>query len=179
MAARIQLPDLCQPVDLRSTKLASSRILLTAFRAEDAEEIFAAVTPAVTRFMSFEPSPSLEAFAEIWQQWLSQMAAGTAAFLVVRGKETGELLGVAGLHGIGAEEPEAGIWIRETAHGCGYGREATVTIIAWASISFGARSFLWPVAELNGPSRRLAEALGEKSSAAGDFSNRSASNTRK
>jgi RimJ/RimL family protein N-acetyltransferase len=96
-------------VNLRSTKLPSGRIVLTAFRAEDAAEIFAAVTPAVTRFMSFEPSPSLAAFAEIWRQWLPQMAGGSAVFLVVRTNTTGELLGVAGLHGVDGDEPETGI----------------------------------------------------------------------
>lgn len=149
-------------MDLRSTKLSSGRIVLTAFRAEDAAEIFAAVTPAVTRLMSFEPSPSLAAFAEIWRQWLPQMAAGSAVFLVVRTNTTGELLGVAGLHGVDGDEPETGIWIKETAQGRGYGREAIALIVAWASVSFGARGLRWPVAEANGPSRRLAESLGGK-----------------
>jgi RimJ/RimL family protein N-acetyltransferase len=149
-------------MDLRSTTLVSKRLSLRAFTAEDAAEVFEAVTPTLTRYMSFEPAASLEAFAIIWQQWLTQMAAGTAIFLVVRANPSGELLGVAGLHGIGADEPKTGIWIRETAHGYGYGREATATIIAWTSISFGARCFLWPVAEKNDPSRHLAETLGGK-----------------
>lgn len=147
-------------MDLCSTALPSKRLSLRAFTADDAAEVFDAVTPTLTRYMSFEPSPSREAFAEIWQEWLPQMTAGTAAFLVVRANTTGELLGVAGLHGIGGDEPEAGIWIREPAHGRGYGREAISAMIRWASTFFGARGFRWPVVEENWPSRRLAESLG-------------------
>ncbi|MGH7029885.1 MAG: GNAT family N-acetyltransferase [Stellaceae bacterium] len=147
-------------MDLRSTTLRSERLSLEAFTADDAAEVFDAVTPALTRFMSFEPSPSLEAFGEVWQEWLPQMAASTAAFLVVRENQTGQLLGVAGLHRIDSGEPEAGIWIKERAHRRGFGREAVSVIIAWASADFGATGLLWPVMEENHQSRRLAESLG-------------------
>src|SRR5262245_56212338 len=100
-------------VDLRKTALSSERPTLKAFTPDDAAEGFAAVTPALTRFMGFEASPSLEAFAGVWQGWLPQMAAGAELILVVRLRSTGEFLGVTGLHGIGSPEPETGIWINE------------------------------------------------------------------
>ena len=99
-------------MDLRKTVLASPRLSLTAFAPDDAVEVFAAVTPSLTRFMSFGPSPSLAAFAEVWQAWLPQMAAGTELMLVVRLKSSGEFLGIAGLHALDNPEPETGIWIR-------------------------------------------------------------------
>jgi RimJ/RimL family protein N-acetyltransferase len=52
------------------------------------------------------------------------------------------------------------------ADGCRYGtlvgsaREAIATLVAWASRECGAQTFLYPVVEENGPSRRLAESLG-------------------
>lgn len=147
-------------MDLRSTALSSKRLALTAFVPDDAAEIFAAVTPTLTRFMAFEPSPSLDAFAGVWCAWLPQMAAGMELILVVRLKATGELLGVAGLHGIGNAEPETGIWIKESAHGLGYGREAVIAAIAWAGRALAVPAFLYPVVEENRPSRRLAESLG-------------------
>lgn len=147
-------------MDLRRTALSSKRLALTAFVPDDAAEIFAAVTPTLTRFMAFEPSPSLDAFAGVWRAWLPQMAAGTELILVVRSKATGEFLGVAGLHGIGNAEPEAGIWIKESAHGLGYGREAVAAAITWAGRALAVPAFLYPVVEANRPSRRLAESLG-------------------
>jgi RimJ/RimL family protein N-acetyltransferase len=147
-------------VDLRKTGLASQRLSLTAFAPADAAEVFAAVTPTLTRFMAFEPSPSLAAFADIWKAWLPQMAAGTELFLVLRLKPSGEFLGIAGLHALDNPEPETGIWIKESAHGLGYGREAVATAIAWAARELGAQAFIYPVVEENGRSRRLAESLG-------------------
>jgi RimJ/RimL family protein N-acetyltransferase len=147
-------------LDLRQTALSSTRLSLTAFAPGDAAEVFAAVTPTLTRFMGFEPSPSLDAFADVWRAWLPQMAAGMELILVVRSRSTGGFLGVAGLHGIGNAEPEPGIWIKESAHRLGYGREAVAAVIAWAGRELGVQAFLYPVVEENRPSRRLAERLG-------------------
>jgi RimJ/RimL family protein N-acetyltransferase len=147
-------------MDLRRLVLTSNRLRLAAFQPSDAAEIFAAVTPRVTRFMTFDPEPSLGAFAAVWREWLPKMATGGDAFLVLRLKESAEFLGVAGLHGLGADEPKAGLWLKEAAQGQGYGPEAVTTIIDWAARDCGARAVLWPVVETNRPSRRLAEALG-------------------
>ncbi|WP_207459360.1 GNAT family N-acetyltransferase [Azospirillum sp. SYSU D00513] len=147
-------------MDLRNTALASERLSLRSFTPGDAPEIFAAVTPTLTRFMVFDPSPSLVSFSEVWRIWLPNMAAGTDLYLVVRATGSGEFLGLTGLHGIGAPEPEAGIWIKESAHGSGFGREAVSTLVGWAGRVIGVRSILYSVAEENRPSRRVAESLG-------------------
>ena len=88
------------------------------------------------------------------------MAAGTDVSLVVRLTSTGEFLGMAGLHQIGDPEPEIGIWIKEAAHGAGYGREAIAATIDWASRRLELAAFTYPVAVENRPSRRLAESVG-------------------
>jgi RimJ/RimL family protein N-acetyltransferase len=146
--------------DFRSVALATSRLSLRSLTPADAAESFAASTPALTRFMRWDPSPSPAAFAEVWRESLPQMAAGTDLAAVVRLRSTQEFLGMAGLHHIGNLEPEIGIWIKEAAHGAGYGREAVAAIVAWASRELGAAGFSYPVALANRPSRRIAESLG-------------------
>jgi RimJ/RimL family protein N-acetyltransferase len=145
---------------LPDISLASERLDLRPFGPEDASEAFAAITPALTRFMNWEPPATPEAFAEVWRAWLPAMAAGTDLHFVIRSRSRGEFLGLAGLHGIDHAAPELGVWIKQTAHGHGYGREAVATLIAWTSPRFDIDHFVWPVAEANLPSRRLAEALG-------------------
>jgi RimJ/RimL family protein N-acetyltransferase len=145
--------------DLTSIKLVATRLTLRAFTPADAPEIFAAASPAITRFMSWDPSPTLAAFAEVWRQWLPRMAAGTDLSLVIRLRVTEEFLGVAGIHRIGSAEPEVGIWLKETAHRLGYGREAIGAIVQWAPAHIGAAALIYPVAKPNLPSRRLAESL--------------------
>jgi len=67
------------PGGLRSVSIASPRLQLHSFAPDDAPEAFAPVTPTLTRFLAWDPSPSLEAFAEIWRTWLSAMAASSSA----------------------------------------------------------------------------------------------------
>jgi RimJ/RimL family protein N-acetyltransferase len=145
--------------DLTSIKLFANRLALRAFTPADAPEIFAAVSPTITRFMAWDPSPSLAAFAEVWRQWLPRMTAGTDLSLVIRLTSTDEFVGVAGIHHIGSAEPEVGIWLKETAHGLGYGREAVAAIAQWAPAHIAATALIYPVAKQNLPSRRLAESL--------------------
>ena len=147
-------------MDLSSVNLSSQRLFLKSFSPEDALEVFEAVTPTITRFMGFEPAPSLEAFEQIWQNWFPLMHSGTDAHFVVRANSNLEFLGVVGLHDLEDAEPKVGIWIKETAHGSGFGREAVAALISFAASELGKRAVLYPVVEKNYPSRRLAENLG-------------------
>jgi RimJ/RimL family protein N-acetyltransferase len=147
-------------MDLSSVSLSSQRLLLRSFTGGDAQEAFEAATPAIARFMSWDPASSLEAFAPIWQSWIPMMRAGTDVSFAVRDKASLEFLGAAGLHNIDAGEPEAGIWIKQTQHGRGYGREAVAKIVEFAGHDLGKRAVVYPVVEQNTPSRRLAESLG-------------------
>jgi RimJ/RimL family protein N-acetyltransferase len=139
--------------------LSSQRLLLRSFTGDDAQEAFLAATPSVTRFMGWEPAPSLEAFELIWQSWIPKMRAGTDVHFVVRRRSSLEFLGAAGLHNTVISEPEVGIWIKEMLHGFGYGREAVAMVAAFAG-DLGKPAVVYPVVEQNGPSRRLAESLG-------------------
>jgi len=147
-------------MSLNSVALTSQRLLLMPFTSNDAPEAFEAATPTLTRFMGWDPAPSLEVFAQIWRSWFPMMTAGTDLHLVVREKLTLEFLGMAGLHNISADEPETGIWIKESRHGYGYGREAVAAVISFAARDLGKWAVLYPVVEQNGSSRHLAERLG-------------------
>jgi len=147
-------------MDLSSAFLSSQRLFLKPFAPEDAPEVFEATTPTLTRFMGWDPTESIEAFASVWQSWLSMMRAGTDVHFVVRMKRSLEFLGMAGLHDAVSAEPEAGIWIKESQHGHGYGREAVAAVISFTGRNLDKRAVLYPVAEQNSSSRRLAESLG-------------------
>ncbi|HLH96034.1 MAG TPA: GNAT family protein [Xanthobacteraceae bacterium] len=149
-------------MDLSSISIRSERLLLRAFAPRDAQEAHAAATATLARYMSWDPAPSLESFEQIWRIWRTMMVAGIDAAVAVRLASTGEFLGMAGLHHILRPEPEVGIWIKETMHGHGFGREAVAAVVAFAAAELGKQAVLYPVAEQNLPSRRLAESLGGK-----------------
>ncbi len=147
------------PLDPPALELVGERLLLRLFQPDDADEIFACITPSLTRYMAWEPSPTRAAFASVWRSWAPLAESGRDLIFVVR-RHDGLFLGLAGLHRAHSKAPELGIWIREDEHGRGYGREAVAAVADWASRDAGIDHFEYPVAEANLASRRIAESLG-------------------
>jgi hypothetical protein len=52
-----------------------------------------------------------------------------------------------------------GLWLRESAHGQGFGREVVTALVEWGHATLGKESFIYPVAVQNTASRRIAESL--------------------
>ncbi|RWF48361.1 MAG: N-acetyltransferase [Mesorhizobium sp.] len=146
--------------DASGVEIKSERLRLKLFTSDDAAEVFAAITPAITRFMQWEPPRSPAAFAEVWRSWLAPILNGSDLHFVARSLADGRCLGLVGLHAAKTGCPEIGIWIREDVHGNGIGREAVAAVAAWASEEFNPDCFEYPVAEENVASRRIAEGLG-------------------
>ncbi|VVD87283.1 GNAT family N-acetyltransferase [Pandoraea fibrosis] len=138
----------------------SERLSIRPFSVDDADAAFRCITPSLTRFMSWDPPANREAFDRVWQRWLLTNAEGTDFTFAVRQRTNGNFLGLAGLHEARSLSPELGIWIREDFHTQGFGREAVGLVAMWASTGLGCESFIYPVAEDNHASRRIAESLG-------------------
>ncbi len=146
--------------DARAVRITSARAVIRPFTAADADEVLACITPAITRWMSWEVPSSAEAFAQVWLMWLPSIDDGTDLHFVVRSLADGRCLGLVGLHRARTEGPELGIWIREDVHWQGFGREAVAAVATWASENLHPSQFEYPVAEENAASRRIAEHLG-------------------
>ncbi len=137
----------------------SARLRLSQFEMADADDVFECITPAVARFMRWEPPRSLSEYRARRQAMLDREDQ-TDLSLVVRRDDSGECLGIAGLDGIDLRFPELGVWLKEPAQGHGYGGEAVRAVAKWASETLGKKGFIYPVAVQNLPSRRIAEGLG-------------------
>jgi len=147
-------------MDFSGLALESPRLILRSYVDSDAGEVFDAVTPSLCRYMTFDPSPDLDAFRAIGRSWGDAMAQGTMVVFAVRRSADEEFLGLTGLHGIGEGLPEAGIWIKEAAHRQGFGLEATARLVRWAGDELRLRYIAYSAAADNAASRRLAERLG-------------------
>ena len=55
--------------------------------------------------------------------------------------------------------PELGLWLKESAHGQGFGSEVVASLVEWGHATFGKEYFTYPVAIRNTASRRIAEKL--------------------
>ena len=78
---------------------------------------------------------------------------------VIRRLDNSECLGMASLEDADSVSPELGLWLKESAHGQGFGREVVAALVEWGHATLGKRSFIYPVAVQNTASRRIAENL--------------------
>jgi len=90
--------------DPSRTEIQSERLSLKLFTPGDADELFACITPAITRFMQCEPA----AFAAVWRSWLEPILDGSDLHFVVRRSQDGRCLGLVGLHAAKTVSPELG-----------------------------------------------------------------------
>ena len=135
----------------------SPRLQLHQFEMADAEEVFACITPKIARFMSWEP-PTRSEYVARCEARLQAPELNTFSF-VIRRRDSKECLGMAAVEQCDTESPELGLWMKESAHGQGFGREVVAAIAEWAHKTLDKKSFIYPVAVQNIASRRIAERL--------------------
>jgi RimJ/RimL family protein N-acetyltransferase len=135
----------------------SPRLQLSQFQMMDAQDVFRCITPAIAKFMPWEP-PS-------WSEYLArcekrmQTPEPTKFSFVIRRLDNRECLGMASLEGADSVSPELGLWLKESAHRQGFGREVVSALVEWGHAALGKESYIYPVAVQNAASRRIAEKL--------------------
>lgn len=144
----------------REVEIESARLVLKPFSSGDADAAFSCITHSLTRFMGWEPSASRHDFDRVWQSWMPSIDEGSDFVFAIRRCCDRHFLGLAGLHHAQTASPELGIWIREDRHRQGFGREAVASVAQWASQTMKPAHYIYPVAEENHASRRIAELLG-------------------
>lgn len=149
-----------QTMSSSSITLKTQRLILQPFSHADAAEVFAGITPTLTRYMTFDPPDSLQSFETIGQQWSRLIDEGSEYTFVIRQRRNRDFIGIAAAHRVTEQEPELGIWVSEREQGRGYGYEAVAAVVNWCAGSFSPAAYRYPVAEENLPSRRIAERLG-------------------
>lgn len=147
-------------MDLSTLDIETDRLRLRAYREGDAQEIFEAVTPEICRYMTFDPSSSVEEIRTVGAKWLIQAVEGSEVAATIRQRDGNRFLGMCGLHYRKDPMPGLGIWIRGDAQGHGFGREAVVALIGFAGSVLGEPAVQYSAAEENHRSRRIPESLG-------------------
>ena len=140
-------------------EIISARLRLSSYEMSDAEELFACITPAITRFMSWEPPQNFDDFKARRASQSEEDDPNDFSF-VIRLLLTGECLGAAALQRATSSTAEVGLWLKERSHGLGYGKEVIASVVRWGANHLDIDRFIYPVAEQNIASRRLVESLG-------------------
>lgn len=152
--------DYGRMIDCLKTFIETARLLLVPVSTDFEEEIFREFTPEITVYMFPKPPEKIEETKEFIESSLEKMGKEEQLQMVVLRKETREFLGCAGLHRINTPTPEFGIWIKKSAHGNGYGKEAIIGLKKWADDNLPYEYLVYPVDRDNIPSRKIPESLG-------------------
>ena len=135
----------------------SPRLHLGEFQRMNAPEVFGCITPAIAKFMPWEP-PSWSEYVTRCQKRAQAPDPNNFSF-VIRRLDNNECLGMASFEGADSVSPELGLWLKESVHGQGFGREVVAALVEWGHATLGKGSFIYPVAVQNTASRRIAEKL--------------------
>ncbi|MBI2436838.1 MAG: GNAT family N-acetyltransferase [Candidatus Magasanikbacteria bacterium] len=147
-------------MNLLETKIETERLLLIPVSLEYKEDMFREFTSEITQFMFPKPAQKVEDAEIFIDGALEKMIAGKDLVCMVLKKNDREYLGNAGLHHIDTTKPELGIWIKKSAHGNKYGREAMEALKKWADEHLDYEYISYPVDKKNIASRKIPESMG-------------------
>ncbi len=140
----------------------TKNLLLQPITLEYKEEIFREFTSEITTYMFPNPPDKIEETIEFIETAMKENEEGSNFQTVVLNKTTKEYLGNAGIHNINTKTPELGIWIKKSAHGKAYGKEAMTALKEWADKNLNYEYILYPAVNVNYASKRIPEFLGGK-----------------
>jgi len=147
---------------LLNERIESERLLLVPISMEYKDEIFKEFSENITAFMYPSSAKDIPETEEFINNSIKGLSEGNNLQLVILAKESGEFLGNAGLHDIDSRTPELGVWLKKSAHGNSYGKEAMTAMKKWADENLKYDYILYPVADKNIASRKIPESLGGK-----------------
>ena len=149
-------------MDLSNTNIETKNLYLKPITLEYKEEIFREFTPEITVNMFPKTPDKIEEVIEFIETAMEGNKEGSNLQMVVLHKESKDFLGCAGLHHIDGKTPELGIWIKKSAHGNAYGKEAMIALKEWGDQNIDHEYILYPVSDKNYASKRIPEFLGGK-----------------
>ncbi len=147
-------------MNLLSVKIETPHLSLIPISEQYAQCIFDEFTEEITRYMTPKPAKTIEETLQFIASSIRELKDGTTLQLIAIKKENSEFVGCIGLHNIGLQDPELGLWIKKSAHGNAYGLEAVTALIAWARANINFAYLRYPVDKQNYASRRIPERNG-------------------
>ncbi|MEH1804321.1 GNAT family N-acetyltransferase [Nostoc sp.] len=148
--------------NLEKVSLESKRLILQTISLEHTEDVFREFTSEITTFMYPKPAQSLSETEKIIREMILQRENHADLVLVILKKDGLEFLGICEVGAIDTQTPELGIWLKKSAHGHSFGREAIDALKDWVDKNLEYNYLSYPVDKRNIPSRKIAESLGGK-----------------
>jgi RimJ/RimL family protein N-acetyltransferase len=147
-------------MDLLKVIIETDRLRLIPTSLEYASEIFKEFTTEITTYMYPKSPKEIRETEDFINASVQKMQNSEEFQIAILNKNTGEFLGHAGVTKLKTNTPELGIWIKQSAHGNKYGREAVKALKEWAENNLQYKYIIYPVDKRNIASRKIAESLG-------------------
>lgn len=145
-----------------AVEIETERLKIVPMTMDYKMDCFREYTSEITTYMFHEPPKDPSMIEKVICTSLEEMKNGTNLPLVILKKDTGEFLGRVELNEPHTKHPELGGWIKKSAHGHGYGREAMTAVKEWADANIEYEYIVYPADRDNIPSRKIPESLGGK-----------------
>lgn len=147
-------------MDTSNITIETKHLRLEGITLKYQDDIFREFTEEITVHMFPKPAEKIEETIDFIETSIKENKQGSNFQIVILDKQSKEFLGCAGLHHIDRKTPEFGIWLKKSAHGHAYGKEAIIALKEWADHNLDYEYLLYPVVEQNFPSKRIPEFLG-------------------
>lgn len=146
--------------DLEAVKIESKRLILQPIELHFKQDIFQEFTNEITVFMLAKSPESIQETEDFIAKSIQRRHTKNDLILTILSKADREFLGNCGIHYINTPTPELGIWLKKSAHGNGFGKEAICALKNWCDRHLNYQYLRYPVDRKNIPSRKIPESLG-------------------
>lgn len=163
-------------MDTSSITIETKNLCLKGITLEYQDDIFGEFNKEITTHMFPKPAEKVEETVEFINTSIKENKEGSNFQIVILHKESKDFLGCGGIHHIDRKTPELGIWIKQSAHGHGYGKEAVIALKEWADKNLDYEYLLYPVVDKNYASKKIPEFFGAKVAREYDEKNMSGKN---
>jgi [ribosomal protein S5]-alanine N-acetyltransferase len=153
-------PLIEQMDDLTNLQLTSQRLVLLPISLVYAGVIFQEFTADITRYLMPKVATHISETTAFIRSAMSNHPQGKDLTLVILKSPTREFLGLCGVTNLDTPTPELGIWLKKSAHGHQFGREAIHLLKGWIDRTCSYDCLIYPVDRRNIASRKIAESLG-------------------
>jgi len=147
-------------MDLLNIEIETERLRLIPVSEKYREDIFREFDKEITIYMVPKPAEKIEETDTFISSTIENMKKGEEIVLSILKKDSGEFVGITGLHHIDTLHPHFGVWTKKSSHGNKYGREALQGFKKWADENIKYEYIVYPVDKKNIASRKIAESLG-------------------
>jgi len=139
-------------------KIETERLIIYPMSPRFTKEIFENFTQEITKFMFPSVPQDMSDTEAFVADAISKNETGED-FQIFYTDKSGEFIGCGGLHHIDTNTPEFGVWVKKSAHGHKYGREAMLALKKWADTNIQYKYLKYPVDKNNIASRKIPESM--------------------